>query len=122
MATSAASRISAVVLLAIACAALYFPVRREVLDRGWVASGEWQTKTGDRLTLFGNGRYVLRRLGSTSRGRFAIERFPNAPWISMLRLDETERGLILHVRYEERVYRIEDIRHLEGADVEFDRR
>jgi hypothetical protein len=103
----------AIVLILVA-AVLYLPARRELIDRGWVAAGTLVSDKGERLTIYGNGVYV----SSGGRGTFKIERFPDAPWISMLRLSD---GQTLHVKYEDRVYQVEDITRMEGADVVYGR-
>jgi hypothetical protein len=97
---------------------LYIPIHRELVDRGVLQAGRYQAKTGERLTVYGNGKYELSRGGRKTRGTFTIEKFPDAPWISLLRLDI---GLVLHVPYDGHVYRLEDVPELDGADVKFSR-
>lgn len=96
-------------------AILYLPVRREILDRGLIPAASFRSSSGVVLTLYDDGRYV----SGNSKGTFRIEHYIEAPWISMIRLDS---GQTLHVSYEARVYRVEDIPELTGADVKYKRR
>jgi hypothetical protein len=101
------------VVFVIVAAMLYLPIRRELIDRGVIAAASLHSHKPDaRLTLYGNGTYV----DESRRGQYTIERFPDAPWISLIRLDD---GQSLHVKYEDRVYQVEDISRLEGADIVF---
>ncbi|MFI5387297.1 MAG: hypothetical protein ACHQ50_14395 [Fimbriimonadales bacterium] len=102
-------------LLVLIGAVLYLPVRRELLDLGLIPAASFRSSSGMTLTLYGNGRYTLAQ-GKKTTGRFRKETYPDAPWISLIQLDS---GLLLHVRYEDRVFRVEDIPDLEGATVKF---
>jgi len=93
---------------------LYLPVRRQMLDLGIIRAALFRSSDGVRLTLWDNDRY---QLGATA-GRYAIERFPEVPWISSVRLDTGQR---LYVKWQDRVYRIEDIPDLTASGVTFSR-
>lgn len=96
-------------------AILYLPIRREILDRGIIPAASFRSPSGDVLTLYDDGRYV----SGKAKGTFTTEHYVEAPWISLVRLDT---GQTLHVRYEDRVYRVEDIPELTGADIKYTRR
>jgi len=87
---------------------LYLPIRRELLDYGWIRAASFRGADGSRLVFWDTGRYGL---GSTV-GNYRIERFPEVPWISCIRLDS---GVRLYVKWQDRVYRVEDIPDLTGA-------
>ena len=87
---------------------MYLPVRRSLLDLGWIQAASFRAPDGADLVLWDDGRY---RLGAKV-GKYSIERFPEAPWISCIRLDGGER---LYVKWQDRVYRVEDIPALSGS-------
>ena len=106
--------IGRVALILVLCAVLYLPIRREVLDAGLLPAASFQGPGGS-LILYDDGRYEL----DHKQGKFTTEHYPEAPWISGIRLDS---GQMLHVRYEDRVYRVEDIPELRGAEITYTRR
>lgn len=99
-------------------ALLYLPIRRELLDRGLIVAAKFRNHVNEVLTLWDDGRYEVTQSGATRKGKYTQEHYPDAPWISAIRLDT---GLSLHVKYEDRVYRVEDIPNLAGADIQFKR-
>ncbi|HVT13537.1 MAG TPA: hypothetical protein VHE55_14830 [Fimbriimonadaceae bacterium] len=94
------------------CAILYLPIRRQILDWGWIPAATFRSPSRQTLTLYDDGRYVLDK----GKGTYKVERFLAAPWISAIRLDS---GKKLYIRYSDQVYRVEDIREMDGADVKY---
>lgn len=87
---------------------LYLPARRVVLDEGWIPAGRFRSTKGSVIVLYDNGRYRA----NGQEGRYTIQYYPEAPWISLLKLDT---GQVLHARYEDRSFRVEDIPFLADA-------
>ena len=95
-------------------AVLYLPVRRELLDFGLIPATTLHSQDGRSLTLWDDGRYRLNR----SIGKYKIETFVNTPWISLIRLDS---GMLLHSRYQDRIFRVEDLSVLDSQNAVFKR-
>ena len=104
---------------ALVAGVLYLPIRRAVIDRGWTPAATFASKDGGTLTLFAPGEFLRNKDGRETRGRFQTERFADTPRISHLRLDD---GEVLHVRYDEGAYQIENISLLSSADTDYKRR
>jgi hypothetical protein len=112
-------RLTGFLTLVLACAVvLYFPIRRQLLDSGAIAAGTFAGK-GSKLTLYDDGRYELTDRAGKRQGRFTKDIFPTAPWIASIRLDGAGKGLVLHVDWDDRAYRIEDVRRLTTSDQTF---
>jgi hypothetical protein len=92
---------------------LYLPARREALNRGWAPSGTFVSTSGTKITVYGDGTFRKRHGSKESQGRFATERFPDIPYVSLLRLDD---GELLHVRYDNKAHWLDQITDLSSAD------
>ena len=100
-------------------AVLYLPIRRAVIEHGLAPAGTFVSKEGVSLTFFDSGEFVRSARGKEERGRFQTERFVDTPRISHLRLSD---GEVLHVRYDEGAYQLENISTLSSADTDYKRR
>lgn len=100
-------------------AVLYLPIRRAVIQHGLAPAGTFVSKEGISLTFFDSGVYVRSVGGTETRGRFEAERFVDTPRISHLRLSD---GEVLHVRYDEGAYQLENISQLSSGDTDYKRR
>lgn len=100
-------------------AVLYLPVRREVLNRGWLPSGTFVSAQGESITVYGDGRYQSRGRNGEKSGRFTAERFPDIPYLSLIRLDT---GELLHVRYDNSAHWLDEVSDLSSAETTYHRK